>query len=765
MHAKFFLLYLFVISSNNIFSQTSEITGRVIDKSNQLPIGEVAVTLIQGGNIITGTETSDNGYFKIADVEVGVYTLRFNQTGYETILLDNVVVNSGSPSDVIAELEIVSTDEIVVEENRFIMPNDLANSFKSLQYEEIRRTPGGFEDIGRVVQVLPGVSFVNDGRNDLIVRGGAPSENLFLLDNTFIPNINHFGSQGSTGGPVSIINLELVREVEFLTGGYSARYGDKLSSVLEIKLREGNREEFLSDINLSATGFGAVIEAPIGNSKKGSWILSARRSYLDLIFNASGFGFVPEYSSLQFKAVYDFNERNSLTVNALGNSDKVTFNNDDEENRRDNENILKNNQTGYVNSYQLRTILSKKSFALINLGRTFTSFDYSGRDAFFNEIFTNKSKEGETTLKVEYFLTPGVNTQIQAGGSFRLINFENDILQDSDTSYFVNPETGQRYVSSALNLSEDNYTNKAYLFSQISQNIYKGIKLNLGLRYDYFEFLNNKNYLAPRASIIFPVYKNLNLSFAYGIFYQSPSYLWLIANGQNRNLKDIKATHYVGGFEYFISNDWRMTIEAYYKNYSDYPVSTERPYLILANSGGNFEKRDDFGLDPLVSAGTGFARGIEFFLQKALTENFYGLVNLSLFEVKYKALDGIERVSDFNNQYLFTITGGYQFADGWEAAVKFRLAGGRPYTPINPADGTQLVSEYNTASLPDYNRLDLRLDKKINFISWTLITYIDIQNALNKKNVTDREWNKYERRIEDNESIGLLPSIGINAIF
>lgn len=761
----FILLLLFLIHSGFIFSQTSEITGRVIDKSNKLPIKKVKVSVLKGDVLITGSRTYPDGFFKITDVEVGEYTLRFNQTGYQTLLLDNVIVNSGSPTDISVELEIVTTDEIVVEEDRFIMPNDLANSFKSLTYEEIRRTPGGFEDIGRVVQVLPGVSFVNDGRNDLIVRGGSPTENLFLADNTFIPNINHFGSQGATGGPVSIINLEVVREVNFLTGGFSSRYGDKLSSVLEIKFREGNRDKFLTDLNLSATGFGAVIEGPIGNKKKGSWLLSARRSYLDFIFNASGFGFVPEYSSAQLKAVYDFDERNSLTVNAIGNFDKVLFNNDTEENRQDNENILKNNQNGYVNSYELRTILSGKSYVLFNLGRTFTSFDYSGRDADFNETFKNKSKEGETNFKTEYFLTPGRSTQIQAGGSWRLINFENEINQDADTSYFINPETGEGFILPALDYTNDQYTNKAYLYTQLTQSIFKGINLNLGLRYDYFEYLNDKNYLAPRASIEIPLSKDFNLSFAYGIFYQSPSYLWLAANEQNRNLKNIKADHYVAGIEYFISNDWRMTFEAYYKNYSDYPVSTTRPYLILANSGGNFEKQDEFGLEPLESSGTGFARGIEFFLQKALTTNFYGLLNFSLFEAKYKALDGIERQSSFNNEYLFTLVGGYKLKYGWEVAAKFRYAGGRPYTPIDPENGTQLVSEYNSARLPDYNSLDLRVDKTLNFKNWTLVTYIDVQNVLNTKNVTAREWNKYTRMIEDNESIGVLPTIGINAIF
>ncbi|MBK8552759.1 MAG: TonB-dependent receptor plug domain-containing protein [Ignavibacteria bacterium] len=653
----------------------------------------------------------------------------------------------------------------MVEEDRFIMPNDLANSFKSLTYEEIRRTPGGFEDIGRVVQVLPGVSFVNDGRNDLIVRGGSPTENLFLVDNTIVPNINHFGSQGATGGPVSIINLEFVREVDFLTGGFSARYGDKLSSVLDIKFREGNREKFLTNINLSATGFGAVIEGPFGSKKKGSWLLSVRKSYLDFIFKASGFGFVPEYSSAQFKGVYDFDERNSLTVNAIGNIDKVTFNNDDVENRQDNENILKNNQNGYVNSYEPRTILSRKSFVLFNLGRTFTNFDYSGRDAQFVDTFTNKSKEGETGLKTEYFLTLTPNTQIQAGGRFSFINFENDIYQQADTSYFIDPESGERYVIPELSLTNDTKTNKAYLYTQFTQNIFKDVQINLGLRYDYFEYLNDKNYIAPRASLEIPLNQKLRASFAYGIFYQSPAYLWLAANEQNRNLKEIKADHYVAGLEYLISSDVRMTLEAYYKNYSDYPVSTLRPYLILGNNGGNFEKQDEFGLEPLVSAGTGFARGIEFFIQKALTTNFYGLLNFSLYEAKYKALDGIERQSSFDNTYLFTVTGGYKFGDGWEAAAKFRLVGGRPYTPIDPLDGSQLISEYNSERLPDYSRLDIRVDKTLNFKNWTLVTYLDIQDVLNKKNVTGVEWNIYTRSFKYDESIGLLPTIGINAIF
>jgi len=760
------LLLILTFSSTEIYSQEKgEITGRVIDKSNQQILPDVTVSLIKESKIITGAQSDQNGFYKIPDVIVGEYTLRFSLIGYESVFIDNIVVNSGVPTDVQAELMILSTEEIQVVEERFVTPSDVSNSFKSLQYEEIRRNPGGFEDIGRVVQTLPGVAFVNDGRNDLIVRGGSPSENLFLVDNTVVPNINHFGSQGATGGPISLINLDFIRDVGFLTGGFSAKYGDKLSSVLDIKLREGNRDKFLTDINLSATGFGAVIEGPLGSKKKGSWLFSANRSYLDFIFKASGFGFVPAYSSAQFKAVYDLSKKNILTVNAIGNNDFVNFNNETEENKQDNQTVLDNDQWGYVNSYELKSLLSKKSFALFNLGRTFNKFNYSGQDSSFNEIFKSNSKESETTIKAEYFLNPVPTTQLQFGGGWRFVNFENDIKQGQDTSYFIDPATGERYVLPAIDLNDKNTTNKAFLFSQATQTLFDKLKLNLGLRYDYFGFINKKNYISPRVSLVYQLSKVFNFSLAYGTFYQSPSYVWLVANDQNRNLKDINSKHYIAGIEYLFSPDLRMTLEAYYKDYSDYPVSTIRPYLILANNGGNFEKTDQFGLEPLVSAGTGYSKGIEFFMQKSLTKNFYGTISFSLFEAKYKALDGIERRSNFDNKFLFTIVGGYKIAESWEFSSKFRLAGGRPYTPINPSDGTQLVSEYNTADLPDYSRLDIRLDKKWNFKNWTLVTYIDIQNILNKKNITDYQWNKYTRQIETDVSIGLLPTIGINTMF
>jgi hypothetical protein len=662
----------------------------------------------------------------------------------------------------VAELEPVQTDEIVVESERFVKPLDITTSFKNLNYEEIRRSPGGFEDIGRVVQTLPGVSFVNDGRNDLIVRGGSPAENLFLVDNSRIPNINHFGSQGSTGGPVSIINLDFVKEVSFITGGFSARYGDILSSVLDIKLREGNRNRFMGDVDLSATGFGATFEGPIGNKKNGSWLASVSRSYLDLVFNAVGFGFIPEYTAVQLKGVYDIDKRNTLTIGAIGNFDLVRFNNDKIDNRQDNANILKDNQWGYTNSYELRTLIGNKSYSLLNLTRNFTNFDFAGRNANFEETFKNVSQEGETELKAEYFWLPDKLTEISFGGSGKLINFRNEIKSAADTLLIIDPSS---IIIPPLDFNDSHNTFKGFAYAQITRRLFTHLRTTAGFRYDYFDFIEKKNYLSPRLSATIMFTHNFNLNLSYGIFYQSPSYIWLVSNSQNTSLRDIKAEHYVTGLEYIIGTDMRTTIEFYYKRYSDYPASSLRPYFVLANNGGDYPKPENFGLEPLVSAGRGYAKGVEFYFQKSLTTNLYGTMNFSIFQAKYTSLDGIERESDYDNRFIFIISGGYIFGKGWEFSSKFRYIGGRPYTPINPANGIQLVSQYNSERYPDYYSLDIRTDKRWNFKKWSLITYVDIQDITGRKNIVSYEWNKYTNQIKVNKSIGVFPTIGISAMF
>lgn len=756
------LITFLIIFTSAIHSQPKgEIAGEVIDKYTQSFLSEIRVE-VPGTNL--KTETDVNGGFIIKDVPVGIYEVKFSNIAYQTYTAGNVTVSSGIQTKVTAELSPLSTDEVVVESSRFQKPVDATVSYTTLTFEEIRRFPGGLEDIGRVLQTLPGAALTSDGRNDIIVRGGSPSENLFIVDGFLVNNINHFGSQGATGGPVSLINLDFVKSVNFLTGGFSAKFGDKLSSVSEIKLKEGNTEKFSGKINLSGTGFGADIEGPLPTKNTAGYVISARRSYLDLIFNASGFSFVPEYTDFQFKVHYHINKKNFFTFSSLGALDKVRFNNSTEENKQNNERIVGNNQNSYSAGLSWKSLLTSKSFSQITLSRNYTNYLFSKRDTNFIETFSNKSKEGDVQLKAEYSVMPVLDTYISAGFGGQTILLDYNIDKSADTLDFIDPSTGNKFIIPAFRLIQKGRTYKAFAYAEVIQTLMKRFKLTAGLRYDYFDLINNKNYVSPRTSLSVIISPILSINLSYGIFYQSPSYIWILGSPANKNLNDIRADHYIAGIEYLFDESTKITIEGYYKKYTHYPVSKIRPYLILANNGG-FDNQNAFGLEPLTSDGKGNAKGFEIFLQKALTKNFYGSFSFSFSEVKYTALDGIERRSDYDNRYILNASFGYRIGKEWEISGKFRLAGGRPYTPINPLTGSEDYTEYNSLVLPAYHRLDLRAEKKWYFSKWTLTTYIDIQNIYNRKNIYQYRWDMFKKEIVKNENLGILPSIGVSAEF
>ncbi len=741
--------------------QYGSISGDITDRNTQTFLEGIVVRVI-GTNL--GTVSQENGSFEIRDIPVGTYQIEFTDVAYMPFVESNVVILPGKTTMLEIQLESVSTEEVVVESSRFQKPNDVSSSFKSLTFEELRRSPGGFEDIGRIVQTLPGVAIGSDGRNDINVRGGSPSENLFLVDGFRVNNINHFGSQGATGGPISIINLDFVREVNFLTGGFSAKYGDRLSSVVDIKLREGNMDRIYGKINLSGIGFGANLEGPLPTKNKGSWIVSARRSYLDLVFNAAGFSFVPEYSDFQARVHYHINDRNFLTFSSFGAIDKVRFNNSTEQNKQDNERILTNNQNSYSSGIALKSLLSANSFSTISVSRNFANYFFSKRDADFRETFRNDSKEGDVTFETEYSLKAGQSSYITAGTGGQTIKLNYDIYKAADTVNFESPSNGGKIVVPKVSIVLNKRTYKAFAYAELVQNFLERLKLTAGIRYDYFEMINQKHYVSPRSSLVVTLTPRLNLNLSYGIFYQSPSYIWLAGSENNLNLKNIRSDHYIAGIEYFPDQTIRVTLEYYYKRYSNYPVSTVRPYKILANNS-SFETENSFGLEDLVSSGTGKASGIELFIQKTLTKSLYGTISLSLSDVRYTAYDGIERPSDFDNRYIINVSGGYKIGTQWEISARFRIAGGRPYTPISPLDGSIDYSNYNSERLPLYHRLDLRAEKRWFFNKWTLTTYIDVQNVYNRQNVSEYRWDKFKNEVVTDRNIGILPTVGISAEF
>jgi hypothetical protein len=310
-----FIALVFTMLTGVTFAEESyygTMKGQVIDRETKIPLPGANILIV---GTRRGTISNPDGTFMIPDIPVGNYTVQFSYLGYESYKAADVIIRSGRATVLRAELKtsVLEMEETSVTGGYFSGDPVQPTSMIGFSHEEIRRAPGSGGDVSRIIYGLPGVAKANDERNNLIVRGGSPIENSFFVDNIEIPNINHFPTQGSSGGAIGILNVDLVNDVTFRTGGFSAMYGDRLSSVMEINLREGNRDEFNGQIDLSLAGIGTVLEGPIGD-RKGSWLISARRSYVDIIAGFMDFGVAPKYGDFQGKVVYDIDKENFLSV-------------------------------------------------------------------------------------------------------------------------------------------------------------------------------------------------------------------------------------------------------------------------------------------------------------------------------------------------------------------------------------------------------------------------------------------------------------------
>ncbi len=755
----FLILLLTFTSQIPVFAQSGILQGVVLDKASQERLPAATVQVL---GTTLGASTDLDGKFSIEDIPVGTYQVRASLVGYEPIVLSDIVVAVARPAELVFKLHQTDIDLEGVEvlASYFQRNPDAPVSLQTLSYEEIRRSPGGFEDILRAISVLPGVAQVQNGRNDLVVRGGAPSENLYTIDNIEIPNINHFGTQGAAGGPLSYVNLDFVRETSFSTGGFGARYGDKLSSVLNIDLRDGRSDRLGGKATVAATQFGLNLEGPI--DKSGSFVFSARRSYLDIIFKSAGFSFVPEYWDFLGRVSYKLDQQNELTFLAIGAIDDVNFFYRDAEDAYNNSRILGTAQNQYASGFTLRHLFSS-GFATFTLGRSFISYDGVQRDSLLNPIFTNRSEEGETSLKGDVVMKLTPHTEFSFGAQARRVTFDGNLALPGFSTSF----------GETLSVQVQDYRStgtKSAAYAQISHHVWDRLVLTLGGRLDFFDLLETKFYAAPRASVAYELTPLTTITASAGVYYQSPSSIWLVANPDNRRMKATRADQYILGVEHLLRTDFKVRLEGFLKEYGNYPASVDRPYLVLANTGGGFGGAEDnfasFGLDPLVSEGTGRSYGVELLLQKKLSEiPLYGLASVTLSRNAFTALDGIERSGAYDQQVILNLTAGYQFDARWEASMKFRFATGRPYTPFT-STGTQNVSEYNSLRVPAGHGLDIRVDRRWNFSSWNLIAYVDIQNIYNNKGSGTVRWNAREQRVESNENaIGILPSIGVSAEF
>jgi len=735
-----------------------EIRGTVVNAATMEPLPGATVQVV---GLPVGGSTDIEGKFTIRAVPVGTQQVRASLVGYSPAIVGDVVVSTGRPAILMVRLSeaLIETETVEAVGSVFRRAPDEAVSVQRLQAEEIRRSPGGFEDVIRAISVLPGVAQAQPGRNDLVVRGGAPSENLFLIDGIEVPNINHFGTQGATGGPISFINLDFVRETAFSTGGFGAKYGDRMSSVFSVDLDDGRRDQYGGKATLSATLFGLDAQGPLGD--RGSLLFSARRSYLDFIFKAADFAFVPEYWDFFGKATYDVDRDNTVTILGFAVIDDVSFFDETADQRYDNSTVLGSDQNQWIGGVSWRRLLGK-GFVTTSFSYNSVKFNQIQRDSLLNTVFSNDAREQEAVLRSDVTLQPNKGTEIGFGAQAKLVSSRGEAALPGYVTSF----------GDTIGFSLQDYDVagvKAAAYVQASQQVLARLRVTLGGRADYFSEIGTKVVFSPRFSALYNLTDLTGVGASVGLYHQSPSYIWL-AREANRSLAPAKAWQYVLGVEHLFRADLRFRVEGFAKVYRGYAASLDRTYLVLANTGAGFGGSQDnfaaFGFDLLNNGGTGRSYGLEFLLQKKLSEiPLYGVASLTISDTRFTPLDGVERPGSFDQRVLFNLSGGYRFDERWEVSARFRLATGQPYTPYE-SDGTQDPAKYNTVRTETFHALDLRADRRWNFSRWTLTVYVDVQNVYNNKYSGVPQWDAREGEVEENESaIGILPSIGVSAEF
>lgn len=704
------------------------------------------------------------GLFSLDGIPVGVYAVRVRSIGYTPVVRSNIVVSSGKTTELNVELSpaAIVLRGIVAEPSYFEQARTGSPGAQTLTSEETRRAPGVQEDVVRSAALLPGVGVTSGGRNDLIVRGGAPYENLFIIDGLAVPNINHFGSQGSTGGPLSLLNVDLVERVEFATGGVSARHGNRTASVTDITLRQGANDRISGELNLSATGAGAILEGPVGGT---TFWFGARRSYLDLLFKAAGFSFVPSYWDFQLKTTTQLDARTTVGFLGIGALNSVSFLNETADDRFDNSRILAPEQQQYVSAFTVRRLLAD-AVLTVTVGRTFVSFDARQNDSLGVTTFRNRSREGQNSLRTDLVWQVSDRLDLNIGNELSFASaLEYDVQIDGqfrrDNNGVAQPLSVDTSFTAVTNAS---YLQATHLFS--SQ-----LEATAGVRVSYFGFLGELR-AEPRLGVKLTTGRRSVAWVRAGMYHQAPSFVWLVGDPNNpESIDPIRAQQLIVGASYDPSGDFRLQLEGYYKRYPVYPARIWRPQAVLAPTGFEDVTADiPFGLEPLVSEGRGRVYGLEMLARKKFGAlPVYGMASISLMRSEFSALDRVWRTGSYDVRAISNLVVGWRPNRSWELSGKFRYSTGLPTTPFigsGSLAGQFDFSRHNTGSrLPAFHALDLRVDRRWSFRGSQLVVYLDVQNAYGARNVSGIRWDARNQIPETDESLGILPSIGVNLEF
>lgn len=715
------------------------IKGTVIDKNSRQPLEYINV-MVMGLN--KGGVTDAEGHFSIEQVPPGIYRLQASAIGYKSVTTPEYILSTRNLNIPIEmEENLTELEGVTITASPFRRDVESPVSMRIIGLQEIEKSPGANRDISRIVQSYPGVSFSPIGyRNDLIVRGGAPSENRFYLDGVEIPNINHFSTQGASGGPVGILNADLIREVNFYTGAFPADKGNALSSVLDFKLRDGDMERNSVKATLGASEVSLASNGHIG--KKTSYLVSVRQSYLQFLFDMLDLPFLPTFTDAQFKLKTRFNEQNELTVLGLGGIDNMRLNT--KANNEDNEYILSylpkiKQETftlgavyrHYAGAHVQSVVLSHSY--LNNRNTKYRQNDESNPD---NLMLRLRSTEQETKLRLE-------NTS-----SFR--RWKINVGVNLDYSQYTNTTFQRVYTDQARTFDYHTYLGifRWGIFGTINYvSTDDRFTASLGLRADannYSAAMKNlSDQLSPRLSLSYQLTDHWFVSGNAGLYYQLPAYTALGFKNNNGTFANKYKLRYMQVSEESLGISWRkddtfeVSVEGFYKDYDKIPLSVVDG-IPLACKGNDYGV---VGNELLTSTAQGRSYGAEILAKWLIAKKLNLASSLTLFKSEYRSDKESEYIpSAWDNRFIFNLRGTYNLPQQWSVGMKFSCIGGAPYTPYDEVKSS-LVSawdaqgkayfdyaRYNQERLPAFTQVDVRIDKTFYLKKCMLGFYLDLQN-------------------------------------
>lgn len=727
----------------NVFAAEYQIKGVVIDKSTRQPLEFVNVLVVGLG---IGASTDANGNFLITQVPPGIYRLQASFLGYKTELTPEYRVNHVTPYvQIELEEENASLNEVVVTASPFQKVPESPVSLRVIGLQEIEKAPGANRDISKVVQNYPGVAFSPIGyRNDLIVRGGGPSENRFYLDGVEIPNINHFSTQGASGGPVGLIDADLIRSVKFYSGAFPANKGNALSSVLDFSLRDGDMERNSLKATLGASEVSLSSNGHIGN--KTSYLVSVRQSYLQALFKILGLPFLPAYTDASFKIKTRFDSHNELTLLGLGGIDRMKLNLGIE--GEDAEYMLSylpeiNQETytvgGVYRHYSQRHV---QSIVLSQSYLNNRNVKYRDNDESSEENLTLRlgSIEQETKLRMENTSSWSV-WKVKAGFDLNYSRYKSNEYR----KVFANVLREYDYHTDLSLWRWGMFASVDYAAPD------KSFTASMGVRTDGNNYSDKMKelwrQLSPRLSVSYRLIEGLTLSGHVGLYYQLPSYTALGFKGEegeyvNRHLDYISVSQESLGLSWTPNENMELSVEGFYKLYGHMPfsLSDQIPLSCKGNDYGTI------GNEALSSEAKGRSYGVELMFKWLLTQKLNLSSSLTIFKSEFKdGEQGSYVPSAWDNRFILNMSGTYNFPKHWSLGAKVSCIGGSPYTPYD-VEKSSLVeawnvqgrayydySRYNQERLPVFGQLDVRVDKTFYLKKCMLGFYLDIQNITASK--------------------------------